>query len=225
MVAAVFVLGVIRSAGAADPRMEAFAAEVVRRNPTLKARALERVSQERTAAAAGLWPDPEIAVMLDRVPEHPMGEMPMVQYQLRQMLPWAGKLGLMEQAALRRGEGLAALVKVRQLELVREAKQSYLMLVLNRGLRDVNTASRGLVATIASTALARYGTGVGGHHEVARAEVETNALDVERVALEGERISTVAMMNALRDFPADAAIADPPAPDTPAHSNIQDKRQ
>lgn len=86
------------------------------------------------------------------------------------------------------------------------------MLVMNGGLRKVNRASHALLTTIVNSALARYGAGVGGHHEVVRAEVERNALDIEAVDLEGERTSTVAMMNALRNAAADAPIPDPPLP-------------
>jgi outer membrane protein TolC len=97
-------------------------------------------------------------------------------------------------------------------ELVREAKRAYFMLSLNTGLRRVNRASRDLLTTIVNVALARYGAGTGGHHEVVRAEVERNALDVEAVDLDGERTSTVAMMNALRNLAVDAPFPDPPLP-------------
>lgn len=47
----------------------------------------------RDAIAEGLLPDPEVAVMLDRVPEQMGGEMPMVRYQVSQMLPWLYRNG------------------------------------------------------------------------------------------------------------------------------------
>jgi outer membrane protein, heavy metal efflux system len=201
-----------RDAAAADPTLDAFVAQVRKQNPGLKARALERDGVRREASAAGIYPDPEVSIMLDRVPEHMGGEMPMVRYQVSQMLHWPGKLGLMEDAVARRADGKAALAQVREVELVREAKRAYLMLALNAGLRQLNRASRDLLTTVVNTALARYGSGTGGHHEVVRAEVERNALDVEAVDLDGDRTSTVAMMNALRNAAADAPIPDPPVP-------------
>ena len=178
-----------RPAFAADPALEAFVAQVLQRNPGLKARALERDSVLREASAASLLPDPEISVMLDRVPEHMGGEMPMVRYQVSQMLPWPGKLRLMEEGLTRRADGRTALARTRAVELTREAKRSYFMLTLNAGLRRLNAASRQLLTTIVSSALARYGAGTGGHHEVVRAEVERNALDVEALDLDGDRTS------------------------------------
>ena len=209
-----------RPALAADPALNAFVTEVLAQNPGLKARTLERESVLRDASAAGLFPDPEVAIMVDRLPERMGGEMPMVRYQVSQMLPWPGKLGLMEDVLKRRADGKAALARAQQVDLVREAKRAYFMLALNAGLRQVNHASHDLLTTIAKSALARYGAGVGGHHEVVRAEVERNALDIEALDLEGDRVSTIAMLNALRNTAADLDFPDPPLPTTSADSRL-----
>lgn len=205
---------------AADPALNAFVAEVLAQNPALKARALDRQSVLRDASAAGLYPDPEVAIMVDRLPERMGGEMPMVRYQVSQMLPWPGKLGLMEDAIKRRADGKTALARAQQVDLVREAKRAYFMLALNAGLRQVNHASHELLTTIAKAALARYGAGVGGHHEVVRAEVERNAVDIEALDLEGERVSTIAMLNALRNTAADLPFPDPPLPAATADARL-----
>jgi outer membrane protein, heavy metal efflux system len=208
-------LTITASAGTAwaDAAMRAFVAEVVRQNPTLSARVLRRSAASREAAASGLWPDPEAQVMVDNLGGDEV-DPPMVRFQLSQMIPWPGKLGLMEDAALRRTDAAGAEVKSRRLELELEAKRAYLMLALNAAKRRLNQANRGLVKTIANAALARYSAGAAGHHEVARAQVELNAIDVEAIALGGERVSIVAMMNALRNQPAEQAISDPAEPVT-----------
>jgi outer membrane protein, heavy metal efflux system len=219
-------LGVPASAEEAAS-VDAFVAEVLRSNPTRRSRTLARAAAAREADAAGLWPDPEAAVMLDNVPRRMEGEMPMVRYQLTQMIPWPGKLGLMETAAQRRSDAAQADERSQTLDLVRDAKRAYWMLFMNEGLRDVNRAGRGLLDTIVSAALARYGSGSGAHHEVVRAQVEQNAIDVEAIDLEGERVATVAMMNALRNLPATTAIPDasepqePPASEVPSPSKLE----
>jgi outer membrane protein TolC len=187
----------------------AFVQEVLARNPTLRARSLAHQSLRVRASAEGYWPDPEVSVMLDRVPERMDGEMPMLRYQASQMVMWPGKLRLMEEAAIQRADGASADVDVRRFELVRAARQAYLMLIQNRGYREVNEATRQLLETISRAAIARYGAGVGGHHDAARAEVERSVVEVDAIALEGERISVVAMLNALRDRAADAPIEAP----------------
>jgi cobalt-zinc-cadmium efflux system outer membrane protein len=198
------------TARADESHMRAFVQEVLTRNPTLRARGLVRESLRTRASAEGYWRDPELSVMLDRVPERMDGEMPMLRYQISQMIMWPGKLSLMESAADQKAEGAAADVDARKLELTREAQQAYLMLALNRGYREVNEATQRLLDIVTRSAIARYGAGSGGHHEVTRAEVERSALEVEAVSLEGERVSMVAMLNALRDFPADAPVSAPP---------------
>jgi outer membrane protein, heavy metal efflux system len=205
------VVGWPSPAAADDSDMRAFVQQVLNSNPTLRARRLESDSARARASAEGYWRDPELSVMVDRVPKRMDGEMPMLRYQVSQMIMWPGKLRLMEAAAMRQADGAAADVEVRRLELIREAQRAYLMLVQNRAYREVNEATRRLLETVLRTAISRYGAGSGGHHETVRAEVERSALDVEALSLEGERQSTIAMLNALRDRPADAPFDDPAA--------------
>jgi outer membrane protein TolC len=94
------------------------------------------------------------------------------------------------------------------------------MLLLNAQKRQINRASYDLLTSIAGAAAARYGAGTGGHHELVRAEVERNSLDVEKVALDGERVSVVAMMNALRNARVDEAVKDPALYETPAQELV-----
>jgi outer membrane protein TolC len=149
------------SAGADEVNqgLQAFVREVLRSNPSLRARELVRRAAQHEASSAGLWPDPEAAVMLDNVPERMGGEMPMVRYQLTQMVPFPGKLGLMEEAQDRRADAAQADARTRTLDLVRDAKRAYWMLLANEELREINTAGRGLLTTIANATLARYGRG------------------------------------------------------------------
>jgi outer membrane protein, heavy metal efflux system len=209
---AVVVLAVPARAEEPVSGVDRLVAEVVARNPSLRARVLARNAAERRAGAAALWPDPEASLMLDRVSKQMEGEMPMLRYQLDQMIPWPGKLGLMQSAAERRTDAAQASSATQALDLVRDAKRAYWMLLLNRGLRDVNGAGRALLDTIARAALARYGAGNGAHHDVVRAQVEQSSSDVEAIDLEGDRVATVAMLNALRDMPASTPIEEPSEP-------------
>lgn len=202
-------------AHAEEAGMQSFVREVVARNPALRSQTLTQRSLHVRASAEGYLPDPEVSVMLDRVPQRHDGEMPMVRYQLTQMFMWPGKLGLMEAAAERQADAAAAEADAIRQRLVREAQQAYLMLVQNSGERGVNEAAQRLLDVVARAALARYGTGAGNHHDVTRAEVERGALELEQVALDGERASILAMLNALRDRPADAPLQPPSAPEAP----------
>lgn len=194
---------------AAPPSVDSLVAEVIERNPSVRARSLRRDALGGEARAAGIYPDPQIAVMVDRVPQAHEAEMPMIRYQATQMFPWPGKLPLMRTAVERQRDAAGADIDVRKLDLRLEAKRAFYMLALNAKRREINRASRSLAVTIAQATLGRYSTGIGGHHDVVRAQVEVNALDVEITNLDGERLVTIAMINALRDRAADVAIVDP----------------
>lgn len=204
-------------AEAEEDGQDAFVREVLARSPRLRAGVLRRGAFREEARASGTYPDPSVSVMVDRVPNRaPEGaEMPMIRYQVAQMVPWPGKLGLMRAAVERQEDAADADVDTQRLELRLSARRGLAMLLLNTRRREINRANRNLTATIASATLGRYSAGLGGHHEVARAQVEISALDIEYIDLEGERVSIVAMLNSLRDRPTDTAIANPTRASSP----------
>ena len=207
-------------ARAAPAELDAFVREVLSRSPSLHGDRLRHDSLLKESTAEGLWPDPMATVMVDRVPAVHGGEAAMIRYQLQQMLPWPGKLGMMRSGAEWRAKGAAATVEVRRLDLVVEARRGWLMLLLNEQKRQINRASYDLLTSIARAAGARYAGGTGGHHELVRAEVERNSLDVEKVAFDGERVSIVAMLNALRNARVDEPIKDPEPFESPVQELI-----
>lgn len=203
---------VVTPAAAEDATLEGYVAEVLTKSPALRARAQRRDAAVEDARAAGRWPDPRVTIMVDRVPSNSMTAQsmpPMIQYGVQQMVPWPGKLGFAREAAEAEAGRAGSEQETRRLDLALEAKRAYWMLALNIRRRAVNRASRALAKTLADATLGRYGSGVGGHHDVARAQVEVTALDVQQVDLEGERASMVAMINALRNEPSTVAFADP----------------
>lgn len=211
LVAAAFLTVAVASTAAATPRDE-YVAEVLAKNPSVRARAQRQDAAREDARAAGRWPDPQVRVMVDRLPSNAMSATtnpPMIQYGVQQMVPWPGKLGLAREAAEWQAAQAGSDVDVRRLDLALDAKRAYWMLALNVRRRQVNRANRSLAATLADATLGRYSTGLGGHHDVARAQVEVTALDVQHVDLEGERASLVAMINALRNEPTESPFADP----------------
>ncbi len=201
-----------RPAAADDPTLRTYVAEVLGKNPSIRARLQRREAARENVEATGRWPDPRVTVMVDRVPSNAMTAAtmpPMVQYGVQQMVPWPGKLSFAREAAESQSAQAASDIETRKLELALEAKRAYWMLVLNARRRAVNRANRNLAATLADATLGRYSTGIGGHHDVARAQVEVTALDVQHVDLEGERASTLAMINALRNEPTEMPFPDP----------------
>lgn len=101
----------------APPSVDALVAEVIERDPSVRARSLRRDALGGEARAAGIYPDPQVAVMVDRVPQAREAEMPMIRYQATQMFPWPGKLPLMHTAVERQRDAAGADVDVRRLDL------------------------------------------------------------------------------------------------------------
>ena len=196
----------------ADPECDAYVREVLARQPSVQAGALRRDAFLRESKASGIWPDPNLSVMGDYLPGTAEGaQMPMVRVQLTQMIMWAGKLPLMRDAVRSQAVAAGANLDGRKLDLALEARRTYFMLVMNEKRRELNRAERGLAATIASAALGRYASQAGGHHEVVRAELDVQALDVEYQALGGEQQSMLTMLNALRFQPPETAFSMPPS--------------
>jgi Ca2+-transporting ATPase len=194
----------------AEPGCETYVAEVLARQPSLQAGALRQTAFVHESEAAGVWPDPTLSVMADRFPGTAAGaEMPMLRYQLTQMVMWPGKLPLMRDAIRAEASAASANLETRKQDLALEARRAYFMLILNGQRRELNRAARSLASTIASTALTRYASQAGGHHEVVRAELEVQALDVEYEALGGERRGMLAMLNSLRFQPPDTPFPEP----------------
>lgn len=213
----------------AESPVDVLVAEVVAKNPSVRARVQRQEAAREDARAAGRWPDPRVSIMVDRVPSSSMaGAMsPMIQYSVQQMVPWPGKLGLMREAAEAQTSQSGTDIDVRKLDLALEAKRAYWMLALNTKQRQINRANRSVASTLTDATLGRYSTGLGGHHDVARAQVEVAALDVQHVDLEGERTSMLAMINALRDAPTETPFPDPQFALSPpvdlAHAKLVDR--
>ena len=105
LLVAMTVLATTRAASAEPLSVDALVREVIERNPSVRARVLRRDALANEARAAGIYPDPQIAVMVDRVPQAHDAEMPMVRYQATQTFPWPGKLPLMRTAVERQRDG------------------------------------------------------------------------------------------------------------------------
>ena len=196
----------------ADPACDAYVADVLAHQQTIHAAMLRRDALLSDASGVRIWPDPTLTVMADYLPGS-LGtvgvQMPMMRYQLAQMVMWPGKLPAMSDALHSEADAAGAAADTKRLDLTLEARRAFFMLVSNGKRRELNRAARGLAAVITSAAIGRYGSQSGEHHEVARAELEVQALDLELASIEGERKSVLAMINALRNQPPDATFDDP----------------
>ncbi len=135
--------------------------------------------------------------------------------QFSQSLPWPGKRDLRRTIATHTADAVARELDATRLELIATAHNSYAEWhYLHRSI-EINAATQALLIELTRVAETRYATGRALQQDVLQAEVETVLLQEQQLALERDRISLRARINALlnRDpadpLPPPAAIASP----------------
>lgn len=185
-------------------RLGAVYAGVRERNPkAAAARSLADAVATRVSAA-GLLPDPQVQLgfMNYELPAlRPMDQLGMVQLQVMQMLPLAGKLPLSAriasfQATAERERAGDVAWELR----TRSAMAFYDLFAAEQGI-DIATETRRLVQDIASIAQSMYEVGEGNQADVLRARVESARMTEDIARMEAMRATAVAKLNALIGAP------------------------
>jgi cobalt-zinc-cadmium efflux system outer membrane protein len=142
-----------------------------------------------------------------------MAEPAMLRYMLEQPLPTPGTLGMQERVAARTTERAVADLATLSRDLELEAARAYVMLWRAERELDVVATQSQLVEDLIAAALARMSSGADTHHDVIQSQVEVLALQNQTTQLRAERLSAVAMLNALRNHAASEMVsADEPLP-------------
>lgn len=220
--AAVLVAVVAFSAGAQSQppplRLGELYASVRSESPRVEAvRALVRAAEARVPSAK-VPPDPELQIgfMNYRLPElRPMDPLGMVQLQLMQMLPVAGKLGLSGRVA----SAQAAAQAERASDVLWELRSSaamafYALYETDQGLAVARETLR-LLQDTRRIAEAMYRVGDGRQADVLRAQVEIARMVEDTVRMTTMRTAMAARLNALADRPFDAVVPSPALPAFP----------
>jgi outer membrane protein TolC len=124
---------------------------------------------------------------------------PMTQLQIgiEQALPFPGKLGLKERAALRDADAAASNVDESRLSLVNKVKQAWWQIYyLDRAL-DIVSRNQDLLRQFVQIAQTKYQVGEGLQQEVLLAQVELSRMLDRRIDLQGMRRQQAARLNAL----------------------------
>jgi outer membrane protein, heavy metal efflux system len=181
-------------------------------NPSLRA-----AGRRTTAAAAsadgkrGLSP-PLVGVDFYQAPvrsfPNPVGGE--VDYFLQQELPFPGKLSAMARAESKRAAMLGAEAKTVAADLTRDITTAYGNLYYSERKTELLRRNREALVRFEEIARTRYEVGLGAQVDVLRAQTELSSLVNDSIALAQERLALQATINALRNMPADSAIAAPP---------------
>lgn len=183
--------------------------EVATQSPGPAAEALRAQAMRQAIPRAQALDDPQLTLMTEEVPLAITGGMPMRRLQANQMLPWPGKRERMTRVAERGSQVAEAKESTVLLDAITKAKQIYYGLYLNKEARRLNREQRIIADTLVDVVTGQLASGMPMHHDVLRMQTEVSMLDDELAMLESERREMVAMLNALRDRPAEEPMGEP----------------
>ena len=183
--------------------------EAQRASPRVAAaQALVRAAQARVSSAK-LPPDPQLQLgfMNYTLPGlRPMDPLGMVQLQLMQMLPVAGKLGLSVRVASSQASAQAERARDVEWELRSAVAMAFYDLYQTDQRLAVARETLRLLQDIRRTAEAMYRVGEGRQADVLRAQVEIARMVEDTVRMATMRTGMVARLNALLDRANDESL-------------------
>jgi cobalt-zinc-cadmium efflux system outer membrane protein len=189
-----------------DATLRGLITEVLERNPRIAAAEARARAARLEAPQAAALPDPMLgATAYVSSPETRVGPQTFTG-TLSQKLPWFGKLGLKEKAALQRADALAAQVEAQRLDLVTETRRLYYEIGFLDAWARVVTADRATLDHYELLARTRYASGVGIEQAVIKIQAEITKDDTRLLEISDRRAAVVAALNALRDQPQSTPV-------------------
>ena len=200
-------------ASLSDATLRDLAIQVLQRNPRIAAAVAQARAARLVAPQAKALPDPMLgATAYASSPETRVGPQTFTG-TISQKLPWSGKLGLKEKAALERADALEAQVEARRLELVTDTRRLYYDLAFLDAWSKVVESDRATLDHYEELARTRYASGVGIEQAVVKIQAEITKDDARLLEIASRRAGLVAELNALRDEPQATPVAGPTVPD------------
>ena len=185
---------------------------VLERNPSLAAaRAARTATLARIREDSGL-DDPMLDVMA--APRSFAGSSvdPSYRIGLTQSFPIFGQRGIRRRKAGADADASAWDLRTAQLDLLHEARLTYVEYWRVGRAIELNRELLGVVPQLRRVSLARYSAGLAGQQEPLAVDAELAMLDHEAVVLERQRRIAVAGLNVLMHDPPEGWL--PPPPDT-----------
>lgn len=196
-----------------DATLRGLVAQVLERNPRIAAAEARARAARLQAPQARALPDPMLAATAYvSSPETRVGPQT-IMGTLSQKLPWFGKLGLREKAAVEHAEALRADVEAQRLDLVTETRRLYYEIGFLDAWTKVVAADRSTLDHYEELARTRYASGVGIEQAVVKIQAEITKDDTRLLDIADRRAAVVAALNALRDQPQSTQITPLALPD------------
>ena len=184
----VCLTGLARSADKADVTdsgsftLASISNEALRNNPSIKAALSRWMAMKTRVPQSAAWDDPKVSADFNaaRFVEVPPNAFMDQTVTLEQMIPISGKNRVRSRIA--GAEALAAFEAVRrqQLDVITKVRTSYLRLLNNYALLDLNEKNIASLRQIADVARSRYETGTESATDLLLAETEASKLQETR---------------------------------------------
>jgi outer membrane protein TolC len=202
---------------ATEARLPTILRVIGRRNPDLREAAERAGAAEARTGASKRLPDPELKGELWGVPlAHPVGfdRANTVMVGLRQAFPAWGSRDARERAAREDAASAGDAAEARRQEIVAQARRAFAAYARADREYRIHLEHVGLTSRIVETARSLYQVGHGGQQELLRAQADLSRLHVDVAAIDQQRRSAQALLNAFMDRDPDAALG--PAPELSA---------
>jgi len=175
-------------------------AEALTVNPMLRAAYLRADAARARVSQAGALPDPGLAFSLKNRPLDGFGtqeRMTMNSVQLRQTLPWPGKLGFAEEREFHVAEATELTALESEVALVSKLKSVYYQIAYMDRALDIMRDTRELLREFLDVATTLYAVGEGLQADVLQAQIAVAGLSEDITVVEQRRLAMAARMNAL----------------------------
>ncbi|MFL6194166.1 MAG: TolC family protein [Thermoanaerobaculia bacterium] len=194
------------------PPVDALVAEALAKSPALAAARSRSVAAREMERPAAALPDPMIEGMIQNAdfPSYTIGseDMSMAGVEVRQPLPYPGKLRARAEAA--RAETSVRQAEIAELErrVTLEVRSLYGRIYGVDRERQSLAAARELVDLMTATASARYSSGQSEQEALLKSQLQVTRLEERLDDLDAERRTLVAELNRWLDRPGEAPLGE-----------------
>jgi outer membrane protein TolC len=178
-------------------------------NPMLRAARLHADATRERIPQVGALPDPALAFALRNRPLDGFGaseRMTMNSFQLRQRLPWPGKLGFAKEREQHLSEAADLFADESEVTLVARVKAVYFEIAYMDRALDIMRDTRDLLREFLDVSTTLYTVGRGLQADVLQAQVAVAGMTEDITVVEQNRLAMAARLNALRGRDANVPV-------------------
>jgi outer membrane protein TolC len=169
-------------------------------NPMIQTMRLRADAAAEQIPQAGAWSNPVLAVGLRNRPIDDFGtDQPMTMnvIELRQQIPWPGKLGFSKERATHVAAAESLEVDELEAQLLARVKSVYYRLAYVDRALDIMRETRELLRNFLDVSSALYAVGSGLQQDVLQAQIAIAQMTEDITVMEQDRVATAARLNAL----------------------------